>query len=384
MKANSERGKLHQFKKILPWIIVGLIVAGAAAWLIYRFTAEKGLRLTLPNGKETWQAGKTYQIAWKAKNIGKVAIILTKGGDSKTAEWIAKDIPAADRKYDWEIFVWHAPGQDYKITILEYPWKDGNKVDYSDENFTISGPQFSSCDKLSIEAEWPFLPSDFPGQRKIFITETPFAGNLEGLEGADKKCQAEAEKGELEGNWKAFLGTDETLAMDRLDLQGIFVEAKPSATLTEGKTCHRLLGKDFNEFFAKLSDLSAINKEKLEQTFLNHLSDIWLGRIDGNSKRDCTTISNQSASSDISRNYSFTTTCQNWTMGQATVPGYPPATGGTTVFPKCYTPQGKRIDAVGVAGLSSGLVGSDLKTRALSPAVGKTCDSSQRLLCIQQ
>jgi len=372
-----------QFKKILLWIIIGLIVAGAATWFIYRLTAEKTLHLVSPNGEEIWQAGKTFQITWKAKNIGKVAIILTKGGNSETAQWLAKDISAAKKKYDWEIFTWQSPGQDYKITILEYPWKEGNQVDYSDENFTISGPQFASCDKLSIEAEWPFLPSDFPNQRRVFLTETAFSGNLEGLAGADKKCQAEAEKEGLGGTWKAFLGSDETLAMDRLQLEGVIVEANPSATLPEGKTCHRLLGKDFTEFFAKLSGYLMVNQGKLEETFLNRLSNIWLGRIDSNSKKDCTTIADQS-SLDISRNYSFTATCQNWTLGEATVPGYPPTATSTTEFPKCYTPQGKRIDAVGAAGLSSGLVGSDPKTRTLSPALGKTCDSTQRLLCIEQ
>lgn len=373
-----------QSKKILFWVILGLVVAGAAAWLIYRFTAEKMIQVVLPNGKESLQAGETYEITWKAKNIGKVAIILTKGEDSKTAEWIAKDIPAGRKKYGWPIFVWQTPGQDYKITVLEYPWKDGNQVDYSDENFSIVGPQFASCDELSVEAEWPFLPSDYPNQKKIFITGKPFTGNLEGLEGADKKCQAEADETEIEGAWKAFLGDDETLAMDRLQLEGIIVEAKPAATLPEGKTCHRLLGKDFNEFLAKLSDSVIMNKEKLEETFLSQLSNIWLGRLDGSSKRDCTTIASQYGSTDISRNYSFTTTCQNWTLGEETVPGYPPTAGSTTTFPNCYTPQGRRIDAVGAAGLSSGLVGPDAKTRALSPAVGKTCNSSQRLICVQQ
>lgn len=373
-----------QFKKILPWIILGLIVAGAAVWLIYRLTAEKKLQLVFPNGNETWWAGKTYQIAWKAKNIGKVAIVLTKGEDSKTAQWLVEDIPAAKKKYDWQIFVWQAPGQDYKITILEYPWKEGNKVDYSDENFTILGPQFASCDKLSIEAEWPYMPSDFPGQRQVFITRTSFVGNLEGLVGADKKCQAEAEKEELEGNWKALLGSDEMLAMDRLNLDGIFVEARPAAILPEGKTCHRLLGKDFNEFFKKLSASLTLNQEKLEENFLNDLSKIWLGRINAQSKRDCLTISGYYLPTDISRDYSFTSTCQNWTNQQGIVSGYPLKPGEKTEFPKCYTPQGQRIDAVGVAGLSSGLVGSDMKNQLFSPAVAKFCNTAQKLLCVQQ
>jgi hypothetical protein len=375
-----------QYKKILSWVILSIIILGVGVWVFYRLSAEKKLQLTSPNGNEKWQAGKTYKITWKAKNIGKLAIVLIKGEDSKTAEWIAKDIPARKKKYDFQIFVWEEPRQDYKISIFEYPWKEGNKIDYSDEKFTILGPQFASCDKLSIEAEWPYIPSDFPDQRKVFITETSFTGNLEGLAGADKKCQAEAEAGGLTGTWKAFLGDEQTLAMDRLKLEGIFVEARPVATLPEGKTCHRLLGKDFNEFFKKLSDSLILNKEKLEENFLNDLSRIWLGRINAESKTDCITTfvrEQPQDPQDLPQSYSFTTTCQNWTTGEGTVPDYPPQPGQKVKFPKCYTPQGIRIEAVGLAGLSSGLL--DPKgAEKLTTSLGKYCNILQKLLCIEQ
>jgi len=374
---------VFQYKKILPWIIFFIAVVGIGSWLIYRFSVEKSLQLISPNGKEIWQANKTYQITWKARNIGKVGIMLVKGEDAKEGKWLAKDISARKKKQDWSIFVWQTPGQDYKIAIFEYPWQEGNKIDYSDDFFTILGPQFASCDNLSIEAEWPFLPSDFPDLRKVFITAASWPGNLEGLEGTDKKCQQEAEKEGLEGKWKAFLGDDTIFAIERLNLEGIFIEAKPAALLPEGKTCHRLLGKNFDEFFKKLSDPLLLNQEKFEETFLKDLQNIWLGRVNKESKRDCTTVYAKYLSPDPSRNYSFTTTCQNWTIDQEIVPGYPPKPGEEIEFPICYTPEGKRINAAGLAGLSSGLIEKE-KEKILTPSLGRSCNFSQKLLCVQQ
>lgn len=372
-----------QYKKILPWVLIAIIVAGVGIWAFFRFSGEKNLQIVSPNGKEIWQANKTYQITWKARNIEKVGIILVKGEGSKEVKWIAKDIPAGKKKYDWQIFVWETPSQDYKISIFEYPWQEGNKIDYSDESFAILGPKFASCDNLSIEAEWPFLPSDFPDLRKVFITEDSWQGNLEGLEGADKKCLKEAEKKGLEGTWKAFLGDDQTFAADRLKLDGIFVLAEAAANLPEGKTCHRILGKNFDEFFKKLSESVFLSQEKFGKTFSESLKNIWLGRINRESKRDCATVYTQYIPLDASRGYSFTTTCQNWTIDQGTVPGYPPQPGEKTEFPVCYTPQGKRITAAGLIGLASGMI-EKTGEQFLTFSLGKSCNFSQKLLCVQQ
>lgn len=370
-------------KKIILFSVLVLIV-GLGMWLYYYFFVEKGLTLTSPNGKEVWQANKTYQITWKAKKIGSVGIMLLKEGSKETI-WIAKEVPALEGRYSWNIFVWEEPREDYKIFIFEYPWKEGSKMDYSDENFTILGPKFASCDSLSIEAEWPYISSDFPNLRKVFITKTSWAGNLEGLEGADKKCQEEAQSQGWEGNWRAFLGSDQILAVDRLNLDGVFVDVKDSALIPEGKICYRLLGKNFEEFFKKFSNTLIINKEKFEDSFLiKELSNIWLGRINKESKRDCTTVFTRFPFADPNRGYSFTTTCQNWTADKETVPGYPSNVGEIIEFPKCYNPQGQRIDAVSLAGLSSGLTGIEGVNQYFSPFLGKLCNTTQKLLCIQQ
>lgn len=368
------------FKKIIPWAVLALIIAAFGAWLIYRFTTEKSLRLINPQGQEILQANETFKITWKARNISRVGILLIKGARGEDVQWIAQDVPARRGSYDWQIFVWEEPRQDYKIAIFEYPWKEGNLIDRSDDFFTILGPQFASCDILSTQAEWPFVPSDFPDLRKVFITSGSYSGNLERLEGADKICQSEAAQKGLEGQWKAFLGDDTNFAVDRLNLQGIFVEAKSAGLLPENKTCHRLLGTNFNDFFKKLSDPLALNRGKFEESFLEDLQNVWLGRVTRESLRECTTISfEQFAPLQLERNYSFTTTCQNWTIGLETAFGYPPSPGQEVEFPACFTPAGVRTSAVGLAGLASGIQG-----QSLTASLGKSCNTAQKLLCVQQ
>lgn len=370
------------YRKKILWLLLAIIIAAAGGLLIYRFTVEKNLKLLSPSAKEVWQSNKTYPITWKSRNIGKVGIMLVKG-DLREGAWIVEDFSAGKGRYDWQIFVWQEPRQDYKIAIFEYPWKEGNKIDYSDDFFTILGPKFASCDDLSIKTEWPYVPSDFPDLRKVFITKNSWQGNLEGLQGADKKCQAEADEKGLKGTWKAFLGDDATFAVDRLNLDGIFVEAEKAADLPEAKTCHRLLGKNFDEFLKKLSEPLLFGQEKFDETFLKDLQDVWLGRINPESKRDCVTIFAKYPSPDPAKNYSFTTTCQNWTIGLEILLALQPNAGEEIELPICYTPAGARINALGLAGLSSGVIEKE-KEQFLNPFLGKPCDLSQKLLCIQQ
>jgi len=374
-----------KIKKFLPYIFLGIIVLLILARIIYSLTVEKKIEIVFPNGGEKLVAGKTYPITWKSQNVGKIGIVLIKGDNSNDISWIAKDISASDKKYNWNIFVWQAPADNYKISIFEYPWKEKNVVDYSEKDFAILGPQFASCDKLSIEAQWPFIPSDFPNLRKVFITENFYNGNLGGLEGADKICEEEAKKLDLKGSWKAFLGDDEKSAKERLKLDGIFVDARSAGTLPAEKNCHRLLGKDFNEFFQLLKNQLDYNKIKLEQKFIEALANVWLGRIDSSDKKECLMIglSEKDYNDFYNYNYSLTTTCQNWKSNKKVVEGYPPTSKEITNFPKCYTPKGARIDAVFIAGVASDYIEKE-KVRFITTASGKSCDTSQRLICIQQ
>jgi len=370
------------YKIIIIVIISVIILALLGFWIYNHYFVEKALKLVFPIGGEVLEANKKYEIKWKARNIGKVGIMLARGDDPSNAKYIVEDFPAGKKKYEWQIFTWQASDQNYKISIFEYPWAEGNLIDYS-KTFTIAGPEFASCDSLSIDAEWPFIPSDYPNLRRVFITSKSYKGNLEGLEGADKICQEAAKENSFEGNWKAFLGDDQTLAVDRLKLEGVFIEAIPAPTITEGKTCHRLLGKDFNEFFAKLSDSYIVNKDKMDEPFFKDLASIWLGRVNKDSKRDCIIIDLEYPSSNISLNYSFTTTCQNWTSERENVEGYPAPSNEKTSFSSCYTPKGQRIDAIGVAGLSAAVAKTDQGDN-FSPYIGKSCGDSRKLLCIEQ
>ena len=370
------------YKKILPWAILAIVVLGLGAWLVYRFTVTKSLQFVSPAGQEVWLANNTYKITWKARNMGSVGIILIKGARGQDVKWIAKDVPARRGSYDWQIFVWEEPREDYKIAVFEYPWQEGNLIDYSDDFFTILGPEFASCDALSVAAEWPFVPSDTLDLRKVFITEKRYSGDLERLEGADKRCQQEAQEKGFDGAWKAFLGDDTVFAVDRLNLGGVFIMAESAGLLPENKTCHRLLGNNFDEFLKKLSEPLLLNNEKFDETFLKNLPNVWLGRISKDSLRECTTIEGIPVR-DLAARYSFTTTCQNWTTGLLRVPGYPPALGQDVEFPVCFTPEGIRTNAVGLAGLSSGILGEGAQ-QTLNPSLGKSCDIAQKLLCFQQ
>ena len=374
-----------QGKKVLTWSIIVAVLIGS--WLVYRFVVQKDIRIISPSSDTVWQASQTYKIVWNPQNISKVGIVLVKGVQPQEVKWLAQNLTARHSTYDWQIFTWEKPGDDYRIAIFEYPWEEGNKIVYS-EFFTILGPQFASCDNLSIASEWPFIPSDFPDTRKVFITSKTYNGNLERLAGADKICQTEAHENGFGGDWKALLGDDTEFAVSRLNLQGAFVMAQAAASLPEGKSCHRLLGKDFNEFLAKLSVPLAQNSEKIEKTFLKDLQSVWLGRVFPESKRECAVISafagsNRQALGNLALNYSFTTTCQNWTAGTEVVPGYPQQPGQTTEFAACFTPAGVRTDAVGLAGLSSGLVKVGQED-VLTVSLGKSCALAQKLICVQQ
>ncbi len=377
-------------KSLFFIIIAGILIVFVSVFYLFFVYGTKSIKVLSPNGGEEWEIGQTLQITWQARGVEKVGIVLFKG---KEPRWIAKDISAGAGEYEWKIY----PGQEYGagfwIAIIEYPWRESNKIDYSDASFVITYPLFDSCEALSASQEWPYLPNNFPNLRRVFITEQNYKGDLDGLEGADKLCQQEAEKNNLGGKWQAFLGgdSDEETAVKRLEKtprekEGIFIEAKPALKLNRGDTCHRLLAKNFDEFLAKLSGSQIINAEKLTQEFLENLDKLWLGRVNKESKKNCTVIAKVMlfGNTPLVEKYSFTTTCQNWTQEKRFVDNYPIEKGTVRPsFSTCYTPQGKFTESVALAGLSSGLQGKGKDTE-YNLSVGKYCDNPQKLLCIEE
>lgn len=374
-------------EKTLIYILIFAVLA-VFGFIFYLFMGQfaKSIKVTSPIGGEEWGTGQTYKIAWKTRGVSRVGIALFKGQEVK---WIAKDVPAGAGSYDWKIYPGQPYGDDYWVAVFEYPWRKGSKIAYSDSAFAIIYPEASSCDIISLQDEWPYMPSDLPQLRKVFVTNEAYSGNLEGFEGADKICQQEAQVFGLEGTWRAFIGGDseQETAVVRMGAtprktDGVFVEAGPAAVLLRGATCHRLLGKDFDQFLAKFSESSEVVSEKIKGEFFANFSNIWLGRLDQRSAKNCTSIALVLTDPyrPLAEKYSLTTTCQNWTQDRAFVQGYPvPAGAPKPAFPTCYTPEGRLTDAAVVAGLSMGVSGG-----SFTPYEGKTCDTRQHLLCIEE
>ncbi len=384
--------KFSAEKSLIYILVVAVVIVFVFVFYLFFFHGASSIQLLSPNGGEELEIGQTYQIAWKAKGIEKIGIVLF---NEKEAKWVAKNVDAKKGEYDWKIYPGQKCGDGYWIAVFEYPWRQDNKVSYSGEAFAVTYSESWSCDDLSIEKEWPYIPSDSPDLRKVFITKNVYTGNLDGLEGADKKCQDEAESRGFEGKWRAFIGGDgdQETAIERMKktprgAEGVFIDAEPSAELARTATCHRLLGKNLQEFLAKFSNSLSINQEKIDKEFLRDLSDIWLGRVNDNSKKNCIPIFKLLSGSyaPLAEKYTFTTTCQNWTQENRLVNGYPVSEEtASSSFSTCYTPEGKFTDAVALGGLSSGLTGGESEaTNYFTLYQGKSCATEQKLLCIEE
>lgn len=388
---NSLLEKITVERSLIYVLIGGVLIVFIFIFYLFFSYGSKSIEILSPNGGEEWEIGKSYEIKWRAKGLEKVGIVFFKGLEP---EWIAKDVKANLGKYQWKIYPGQEYGSDYWIAVFEYPWQKGNEIDYTAGAFAVTFSELAGCEGLSIENEWPYLPSDFPSLREVFITPESYSGNLGGLEGADEKCQQSAEAQGLNGNWQAFLGgdSDQESALERLKqssrkTNGIFVSALPTGDpLIRGASCHRLLGRDFEEFLDKFSALLIVNQEKLESGFLESMVNLWLGRFDARSRKNCLPITDTLADSYglLAEKYSFTVTCQNWTRADKLVQGYPVPRGEPKpLFPVCYTPEGKSTDAVALAGLASGSFG--LGTDALySTSIGEYCNEAKHLLCIEK
>ncbi len=373
-------------RNLLYIIIAAVLIAFGFIFYLFYAHFTKDIDLISPNGREEWRIGESYKIKWDSQGVDKVGIVLFKGTEPK---WIAKNIVAENEEYDWEIH----PGQDYRddywIAIFEYPWQEGNIIDYSDGAFAVVFPEFATCDSISLQNEWPYLPSDYPDLRKVFITEDKYKGDLGGLTGANEKCQKTAEDLGYEGSWIAFIGgdSDQETAVQRLEdtergLEGTFVDAQAEAELLRGATCHRILGKDFTEFSKKFSSPIVINRGKFRDAFFQKFGEVWLGRVSTKSKKNCESIASVIADpyTPLAEKYTFTTTCQNWTRGEQYVEGYPVPIGHSKpTFPTCYTLQGESTDAV-----ASGALGIGQADNYFTPYQTRYCGSLQRLMCIQE
>lgn len=94
------------------------------------------IKVTLPNGGETWNPHRSYDITWRSGGIDNVRIELYKGTVLKTV--ICESTPAATGKYSWPIPANIPQGTKYKIKISSVD-VGLNLSDVSNDYFTIAG-----------------------------------------------------------------------------------------------------------------------------------------------------------------------------------------------------------------------------------------------------
>jgi hypothetical protein len=419
--------KLSPLQIVLTFLFILFILI--SLFVYYNFFVSKEFELTWPKGGEILRAGHTYNITWKARKVGKIDILLIKDEEPKKRKVIVEGFPAKEKKYSWNVFPFEEPSERYIITIVESPFKEGGKV-VSSDHFTILGPKFLSCEQLTISKNWPFIPSDYPNLKRVFITRGSYSGNLGGLEGADRICQEEAKRLGLEGNWKAFLGDDNISATERLNLDGIFVYALPEEglpqekipayfwgsfkkyledssrlnpklnqelksayqtldkyfvkfyekwnLLQENKGCYRFLASDFEQFYQKFFSPYLVRKESPEEEFFRTFFDqeIWVGRIYPEERKNCIKIS-PFKEKEPSLTTSFTLTCQNWRSDKRKI-----EPKEETFVPQCYITPALRVDALAIGGAAKTSTKEDSKRTV--EIVGRECTFWLKLLCIEQ
>ncbi len=350
----------------------GVFVAIAAAailgliFLVNSFVSSK--KISLPPGEPSLTAGQSYEIKWSSSNVDRVGIVLF-GGEQP--QWIAHNYPAAAQKFVWQSDPYQPAGNQYRFAVFEYPWKKGNAIAYSPALITILGQKYVSCDGYSVEQSWPYLPSKHAGILRAFITQSAYSGDLGGRQGADEKCNQEARKAGYEGNYIALLGTDDVSVRERVQKDGIFVEAGAAGQAAAGEACHRYLAQNIQ----KLLDKTNLSREAAQIQFGGSFSqgfgNLWLGRMAPAIEKKCLSLGvDREGEMMFSNSY----TCQDWTIGKRAISGVADAN-----LTRCYDLQGKNLVAkyYGAAAIVLGEQGGYTLGAA-------SCDTKRRLLCVEQ
>ena len=347
---------------------IAVLILGLGLLINLIFSTKQ---LTLKTSQQaSIKAGDAYTIQWSASNIKRVGIVLFSGGKP---QWIVQNYPASAGKYVWNSMTSLDAGSDYRIAVFEYPWMKGNKIAYSANNVEIEGQKYASCEDFSVEQEWPFLADNYANAHKVFITTGTWTGNLGGLEGADSKCNAEAQKNGYSGKFVAFIGSDSVSAAERITKPGVFIESDSAGSLANGRTCHRFLAGNIQDFIDKTRLPKDIAQVEFSEAFGRRLGDVWYGRRTSSADTKCLQVAMRGAISAFSGTY----TCQNWATEKRQV--YTGTVPDEANLPKCYDAEGKNVAAnyfAASAGITDNagayIISSD------------TCDGSHRLICIEQ
>jgi hypothetical protein len=346
---------------------VAVIVLGIVLLLNFSLSNKQ---VSLKAGEPSLKAGEPYTIAWSASNVARVGIALFNGDKP---QWIVQNYDAAAGKYVWDSDPYQAAGADYRIAVFAYPWKKGNPIVYSPSPITVVGQKYVSCDDYSVENSWPFLSDSYPNLHKVFITNGVYSGNMGGVSGADASCAQEAKKNNYPGNYVAFLGTDSKSAAERIAKDGIFVEAEPIGTLAEGRSCHRMVAENLQKLLDKSRLAKNLAQVELSDVFYKRLGDVWFGRRTSSTETKCLAIAKQGVVGAFSGSY----TCQDWSISKRQV--YAGTVPAEADLPRCYDAEGKNLKAN-----YYGAVASDLDDNGNYVVAGDTCESSHRLLCVEQ
>ncbi len=127
------------------------------------------LKVSTPNGGESWTTGKSYDLKWSKGDAGsKVKIELLKSG--KASLTISKKTKN-DGKHKWKIPSSVKTGSKYKIKITSSTKKTIN--DSSDKNFTITkaGGGVGTC-TMKVRVGDESIDTYHPG-KKVCLGETP-------------------------------------------------------------------------------------------------------------------------------------------------------------------------------------------------------------------
>ena len=182
--------------------VAGLIAAG----IYYYFFVEKALQIRSPNGKEVLTANKTYQITWKARKIGKIGIMLVKEGAKRRNGLPKKFLPWTESTIG--IFLsGRNRGRIIEFLFLNIRGKKASWLIIPMNNLRFWALNSLLATLCQLIKNGLFCPTIIPDLRKVFITTQSYNGNLEGLEGADKKCQQEAESEGFDRNLEGFFGS---------------------------------------------------------------------------------------------------------------------------------------------------------------------------------
>lgn len=152
--------------------------------------------------------------------------------DSEAAIKLTAQVTPSDAKIDWKeasrsqnlpagsFEAPNSPATSYKVPKNTTSSIEGITIRADIPNPDTSKNPLASCPSVTIAVKGIFQASPAPsatnGYQRVFITSTPTNANLDGLSGADAKCQAAADTAKLGGTWKAWLSDIVTSASSRL------------------------------------------------------------------------------------------------------------------------------------------------------------------------